>query len=81
VLKELGLEWRDIKVILLTHGHIDHTGNLARISNSPVLRYSLTLRSSLIINGTFALPWRQPLWCGALEAAGRWLLRYQACGH
>jgi glyoxylase-like metal-dependent hydrolase (beta-lactamase superfamily II) len=31
ILRELGLGWPDIKAILLTHGHLDHTGNLARL--------------------------------------------------
>ena len=31
ILKEIGLNWKDIKAILLTHGHLDHTGNLARL--------------------------------------------------
>src|SRR5213082_163746 len=30
-LKRIGLGWRDVRAILLTHGHIDHTGHLAQI--------------------------------------------------
>jgi len=76
VLKELGLEWRHIKVILLTHGHIDHTGNLARIkqlTGAPVFAHPAEQPH---INGTFAYRGASRV-CGALEAAGRWLLRYQ----
>src|SRR5258708_4034583 len=48
VLKEVGLDWPDIKAILLTHGHIDHTGNLARIKQQPVLHCLLIRGSSPI---------------------------------
>ncbi|MBS7638335.1 MBL fold metallo-hydrolase [Candidatus Bathyarchaeota archaeon] len=30
-ISEMGRGWRDVKLILLTHGHGDHIGNLARI--------------------------------------------------
>jgi hypothetical protein len=30
IMRGLGLGWPDIEAILLTHGHLDHTGNLAR---------------------------------------------------
>jgi glyoxylase-like metal-dependent hydrolase (beta-lactamase superfamily II) len=31
ILREIDMGWSDIKAILLTHGHLDHTGNLARL--------------------------------------------------
>ena len=40
ILKESGLGWSGIKAIFLTHGHLDHTGNLARLkewTGAPVL--------------------------------------------
>jgi glyoxylase-like metal-dependent hydrolase (beta-lactamase superfamily II) len=75
-LKKIGLDWRDIRAILLTHGHLDHTGHLAQIkklSGAPVLAHA---SEEPHINGTF--PYRgASRVCGALEALGRALLRYQ----
>jgi glyoxylase-like metal-dependent hydrolase (beta-lactamase superfamily II) len=76
VLKEIGLGWHDIKAILLTHGHIDHTGNLARIkqlTGAPLLAHPAEKPH---INGTFAYRGASRV-CGALETVGRWLLRYR----
>ncbi len=76
ILRELGLAWPDIKAILLTHGHLDHTGNLARLkalTGAPVLAHPLEQRH---IVGTF--PYTGPSRvCGFLEATGRWLFRYR----
>jgi len=76
VLREIGIDWRDIKAFLLTHGHIDHTGNLAKIkqlTGGPVFAHPAEQPH---INGTYA--YRGPSRvCGVLESAGRWLLRYQ----
>src|SRR5262245_59734812 len=33
MLKKLGLGWTDVRAILLTHGHLDHTGHLGRIKH------------------------------------------------
>src|SRR6266567_379868 len=76
VLKEIGLDWHDIKAILLTHGHIDHTGNLSKIkqlTGAPLFAHPAEQSH---INGTFAYRGASRV-CGALEAAGRWLLRYR----
>lgn len=38
-----GLQWRDIKLIVLTHGHIDHAGSAAelrRLTGAPVLYHA-----------------------------------------
>jgi glyoxylase-like metal-dependent hydrolase (beta-lactamase superfamily II) len=77
VLKEIGLDWPDIKAILLTHGHMDHTGNLARIkqlTGAPLFAHP---GEQPHINGTFAYRGASRV-CGALETVGRWLLRYQS---
>jgi glyoxylase-like metal-dependent hydrolase (beta-lactamase superfamily II) len=75
-LNRAGLEWRDIKAILLTHGHMDHTGHIARIkqlSGAPLLAHPAEQSH---IDGTF--PYRgASRVCGALEKFGRWLLHYQ----
>ncbi len=77
ILREIGLSWPDIKAILLTHGHLDHTGNLARLkelTGAPVLAHPLEQPH---LDGTF--PYRGPSrLCGFMEAVGRTLFRYRA---
>jgi glyoxylase-like metal-dependent hydrolase (beta-lactamase superfamily II) len=77
VLKEIGLGWSDVRAILLTHGHLDHTGHLARLkqlTGAPILAHPA---EQAHIDGTF--PYRgASRVCGALEACGRALLRYRA---
>ena len=76
ILRELGLGWPDIKAILLTHGHLDHTGNLARLkelTGAPVLAHPL---EQAHIDGTFPYRGSSRL-CGLMEATGRRVLRYR----
>ncbi len=76
ILRETGLDWPDIKAILLTHGHLDHTGNLARLkelTGAPVLAHPLEQRH---IDGTFPYTGPSRL-CGFMEAVGRGLFRYR----
>ena len=75
-LGEIGLAWSDIKAILLTHGHLDHTGNVARLkelTGAPVLAHPAEQRH---IDGTFPYTGPSRL-CGVMEAAGRWAFRYR----
>jgi glyoxylase-like metal-dependent hydrolase (beta-lactamase superfamily II) len=76
-LSELGLGPRDVRAILLTHGHIDHAGNLAELkawTGAPVYAHPL---EQAHIDGAF--PYRRMAQvCGALEAAGRAFTRYRA---
>jgi glyoxylase-like metal-dependent hydrolase (beta-lactamase superfamily II) len=77
VLREIGLNWQDIKAILLTHGHLDHTGNLARIkelSGAPVLAHPL---EQAHIDGVFPYTGASRV-CGWMEAVGRRLFRYRS---
>ncbi len=75
-LRRLGLSWRDVKAILLTHGHLDHTGNLARIkqlTGAPIYCHPADRPH---VEGRY--PYRRiSRICDMLEAAGRLALRYK----
>ena len=76
-LKSAGLGWKDIKAILLTHGHLDHTAHLARLkelTGAPLLAHPMEQPH---IDGTFPYRGASRL-CGALEAFGRWVLCYKS---
>lgn len=76
VLEEIGLSWRDIKAILLTHGHLDHTGHISKLkilTGAPILAHPL---EQAHIDGTFAYRGPSRL-CGFMEAIGRRVLRYK----
>ena len=70
LVRKLGLTPHSIKAILLTHGHLDHAGNLARLkrwTGAKVLAHPAEQRH---IDGTY--PYQGiNRWCGRLEAAGR----------
>jgi len=72
-LRKLGLGLRDVRAILLTHGHLDHVGNLAWAkaeTGAPIYAHPA---EQAHIDGTF--PYRGiNRWCGRLERAGRALL-------
>jgi len=77
MLKEIGLGWSGIKAILLTHGHLDHTGNLAEIkelTGAPLLAHPL---EQTHIDGTFPYRGASRL-CGLMEAVGRRMFRYRS---
>jgi glyoxylase-like metal-dependent hydrolase (beta-lactamase superfamily II) len=70
----LGLTPQSIKAILLTHGHLDHAGNLAwakAFTGAPIYAHPLEQPH---IDGTYPYAGVN-LWCGRLESAGRALLR------
>jgi glyoxylase-like metal-dependent hydrolase (beta-lactamase superfamily II) len=76
-LRRLGLDLQSIRGIVLTHGHLDHAGNLAllqRWTGAPVYGHPL---EQIHVDGRF--PYTGiARWCGRLEAFGRWALRYRA---
>jgi len=76
-LKRIGLGWKDIRAILLTHGHLDHTGNLAELrelTGAPVFAHPA---EQTHIEGRFPYRGAARL-CGGMEAVGRTVLRYRA---
>ncbi|HEY6305710.1 MAG TPA: MBL fold metallo-hydrolase, partial [Candidatus Angelobacter sp.] len=75
-LRRVSLGWRDIQAILLTHGHLDHTGHLAEIKQRSGAILFAHPAEQAHIDGTFAYRGASRV-CGALEAVGRTLLRYR----
>lgn len=73
-LRRLGLPANAVKAILLSHGHLDHAGNLAwakEWSGAPVYAHPA---EQAHVDGVF--PYRGVnAWCGRLEWAGRTVLR------
>jgi glyoxylase-like metal-dependent hydrolase (beta-lactamase superfamily II) len=77
LVRKVGLQPDSIKAILLTHGHLDHAGNLAWLKDwtgAPVLAHEEEVRH---VAGNYAYT-GVARWCGRLEAAGRLLTRYRA---
>jgi glyoxylase-like metal-dependent hydrolase (beta-lactamase superfamily II) len=68
----LGLGPRDVQAILLTHGHLDHAGNVAWARawcGASVHAHPL---EEAHLNGTYPYTGINR-WCGRLERAGRWV--------
>jgi glyoxylase-like metal-dependent hydrolase (beta-lactamase superfamily II) len=72
-LRRLGLGPQSVKAILLTHGHLDHVGNLAWAkawTQAPIYAHPL---EQAHIDGTY--PYTGiTIWCDRLERTGRLLL-------
>lgn len=76
VLDRIGFGPRDVRAILLTHGHIDHAGNVAAFKewcDAPVYAHALEQPH---VDGTFAYRGMARV-CGVLEAAGRVVTGYR----
>ena len=74
--RRLHLEPQSLKAILLTHGHLDHAGNLAwlkRWSGAKIFAHPI---EQAHIDGNY--PYQgTSRWCGRLEAFGRKALGYR----
>lgn len=77
LVRKLGLKPDSIKAILLTHGHLDHTGNLAWLKSWTGAKVYAHSDEVQHVAGTYPYTGRTK-WCGRLEALGRWLFRYEA---
>jgi glyoxylase-like metal-dependent hydrolase (beta-lactamase superfamily II) len=77
LIRKLGLTPQSIKAILLTHGHLDHAGNLARLKAWTGAKVFAHAEESRHVAGTYPYT-GVARWCGWLEAAGRFLFRYRA---
>lgn len=76
LVRRLGLRPDSIKAILLTHGHLDHAGNLAWLKDWTGARVFGHTAEQAHVDGTF--PYKGTArWCGRLEAAGRFAFRYR----
>lgn len=75
-LRQLGLAPQAIKAILLTHGHLDHAGNLAWLKRWTGAKIYAHPAEQNHIDGAY--PYQGVnRWCGRLEAAGRKIFNYQ----
>ena len=75
-LRRHGLDWPDLHAILLTHGHLDHVGNLhalKQVVDVPVYAHPA---ESPIIDGTYSYR-GTARFCGALHKLGYAALRYR----
>ena len=75
-IRTLGYRSSDLKAILLTHGHLDHTLNAAALQSWTGAQLYAPVGDELHVEGRY--PYCGPARvCGWLETAGRAVLRYQ----
>lgn len=77
LLRRLGLAPRSVRGILLTHGHLDHAGNLAALkewTGAPVYGHPA---EQMHVDGNYSYE-GAARWCGRLEAVGRRAFRYRS---
>jgi glyoxylase-like metal-dependent hydrolase (beta-lactamase superfamily II) len=76
LMRKLGLHPSALKAILLTHGHLDHTANLASLkkwSGATTYAHEQEVRH---VAGNYPYEGSSK-WCGRLETIGRVILRYR----
>ena len=77
LLRRLGLAPGAIEGILLTHGHLDHAGNLAELKEWTGARIYGHAAEQSHVDGTY--PYQGAArWCGRLESLGRRAFRYRS---
>jgi glyoxylase-like metal-dependent hydrolase (beta-lactamase superfamily II) len=76
LVRRLGLTPRSIKAILLTHGHLDHAGNLAALKAWTGATVYAHPAEQKHIDGCYPYQGVNK-WCGRLEAVGRVAFRYR----
>jgi len=71
----LGRKPTDVRAILITHGHLDHTSNAARLRDWSDAKVYAPTGDELHIRGRY--PYRGiTRVCGGLERIGRWPINY-----
>ena len=75
-LKRLGLSEDSVEAILLTHGHLDHTGNLYRFKELTGATVYGHKEEQAHVDGAYPYEGVNRV-CGWLEAVGRFLTRYR----
>lgn len=75
-LQSAGLGLEHLTTILLTHGHLDHTANLAWYRKHTHVRIRAHPQEQVHIDGAYPYPKANRL-CHLLEATGRRLLAYE----
>ena len=79
LVRKLHLAPRSVKAILLTHGHLDHAGNLAWLKGWTGAKVYAHPAEQAHVDGSYPYQGINK-WCGRLEAAGRALFRYRPAG-
>lgn len=77
LVRRLGLKPNAVKAILLTHGHLDHAGNLAWLKEWTGARVLAHAEETRHVAGNYPYTGAAK-WCGRSEALGRWAFRYRA---
>jgi glyoxylase-like metal-dependent hydrolase (beta-lactamase superfamily II) len=77
LLRRLGLGPGSIEAILLTHGHLDHAGNLAAFKEWTGARVYGHPAEQSHVDGLYPYA-GSARWCGRLERLGRWAFRYRS---
>jgi glyoxylase-like metal-dependent hydrolase (beta-lactamase superfamily II) len=76
LLKRLGLAPESVEAIVLTHGHLDHAGNLAPLKEWTRARVYGHPAEQQHVDGCY--PYQGTArWCGRLESLGRRAFRYR----